>query len=98
MTEFFERTVNNLRKGPFGSVVSLIERFPRLSAWFVLALGMVILLVIAARDVGLQPGQWAAMIVATILVAGACVWIISWEDEPLDEVEEASEDSNKSKE
>ena len=41
---------------------------------------MVILLVIEARDVGLLPGQWIALIVATVLVAGACIWIVSWED------------------
>ena len=92
MTEFFNRTVENLRSGPLGPVVRLIERFPRLSAWFVLALGMVILLVIEARDVGLLPGQWAALIVATILVAGACVWIISWEDEPLETAEDTAGD------
>jgi hypothetical protein len=40
------------------------------------------LLVWEARDVeGLQPGQWAALIVATILVAGACIWIISWDSD-----------------
>lgn len=87
MAGFLNRTVNNLRSGPLGPVVRLIEAHPRLSAWFVLALGMVILLVIEARDVGLLPGQWAALIVATILVAGACIWIISWEEE-----EEASSD------
>lgn len=81
MTDFFERTLDNLRKGPLGPMVRLIEARPRLSAWFVLALGMVIMLVIEARDVGLLPHQWVALIVATILVAGACVWIISWEDE-----------------
>lgn len=53
---------------------------PRLAAWIILSLGMVILLVIEARDVGLLPTQWVALIVATVLVAGACVWIISWED------------------
>jgi hypothetical protein len=53
---------------------------PRLAAWIVLALGMVILLVIEARNVGLLPGQWIALIVATVLVAGACIWIVSWED------------------
>jgi hypothetical protein len=53
---------------------------PRLAAWIVLALGMVILLVIEARDVGLLVGQWIALIVATVLVAGACIWIVSWED------------------
>jgi hypothetical protein len=53
---------------------------PRLAAWIVLSLGMIILLVIEARDVGLLPGQWIALLVACVLVAGACIWIISWED------------------
>jgi hypothetical protein len=43
---------------------------------------MDILLAIEARDVGLLPHQWAALLIASTLVAGACVWIISWEDEP----------------
>jgi protein-S-isoprenylcysteine O-methyltransferase Ste14 len=64
-------------------------RHPRLAAWIVLSVGMVVLLVIEARDVGLLATQWAALIVACILVAGACVWIISWEDE--DEVPAAGE-------
>ncbi len=54
---------------------------PRLSAWIVLALGMVILLAIEARDVGLLVGQWIALIVVTILVAGACIWIVTWDDD-----------------
>lgn len=53
---------------------------PRLSAWIVLSLGMIILLLVEARDVGLLPGQWLALVVACVLVAGACIWIISWED------------------
>ncbi len=88
MAEFFNRTVDNLRSGPLGPIVRWVEVHPRLSAWIVLALGMVILLVIEARDVGLLPGQWIALIIATILVAGACVWIVSWEDE--DEAETSS--------
>jgi hypothetical protein len=55
-------------------------RHPRLAAWAALSLGMVAILIFEARDVGLQAGQWAAMIVATVLVAGACIWIVSWED------------------
>ena len=55
---------------------------PRLAAWIVLSLGMIILLVYEARDVGLKTGNWIALIVATILVAGACILIVSWEDEP----------------
>lgn len=69
---------------------------PRLSAWVVLAAGMVALLVYEARNVGLLPSQWIALIVATVLVAGACIWIISWEDKdnPEDEAEvSAAEDA-----
>lgn len=54
---------------------------PRFSAWVVLAAGMVALLVYEARNVGLETSQWIALIVATVLVAGACIWIISWEDQ-----------------
>ena len=82
MAAFYERTLENLRNGrTSGPVVGWVEAHPRLSAWIVLAAGMVVLLVLEARDVGLLPGQWAALIVATVLVAGACIWIISWEDE-----------------
>jgi hypothetical protein len=60
-------------------IIDWVKRHPQLSAWAVLALGMVTILVWEARDVGLLPGQWAALIVAVVLVAGACVWIIGWE-------------------
>ena len=93
MTEFFDRTLENLRNGPLGPVVGWVELHPRLSAWLVLALGMNILLVIEARDVGLLPGQWVALIVTTTLVAGACIWIISWEDEEEVEAESEAADS-----
>ena len=68
------------------SPVQWAMRHPRLAAWIVLSLGMVILLVVEAKDVGLLATQWLALVVATVLVAGACVWIISWEDS--DEAEE----------
>lgn len=58
---------------------------PRLAAWIVLSIGMVVLLVIEAQDVGLLATQWIALIVACVLVAGACIWIISWEDDDEDE-------------
>jgi hypothetical protein len=66
------------------SIKKLVTQHPNLSAWFVLALGMVILLVIEARDVGLEPSQWFWLILVTILVAGACIWIISWGDDEVD--------------
>ncbi len=57
-----------------------VSRHPRLAAWAVLAVGMVVILVFSARHVGLLGGQWLALIVATVLLAGLCVWIIGWED------------------
>ncbi len=53
---------------------------PKLAAWVVLAIGMVILVVWSAKDVGLLAGQMVALILATIGLAGLCVWIIGWED------------------
>jgi hypothetical protein len=57
-----------------------IARHPRLTAWAVLAVGMVAILIWSARNVGLEALQWAALIVATIALAGLCVWIIGWDD------------------
>ena len=63
------------------SIKQWVRKHPNLTAWFVLALGMVILLLIEARDVGLETSQWFWLIVVTILVAGAAIWIISWGDD-----------------
>ncbi len=64
---------------------------PRLTAWVVLGLGMNAIVVFEARTVGLLAGQWVALIVATTLVAGLCVWIIGWEDDaPADAAEGAA--------
>ncbi len=68
-----------------------VMRHPRICAWVVLAAGMVALLVHEARNVGLLPSQWFALIIATILVAGACIWIISWEDKDNPEDEAAAD-------
>lgn len=74
--------VDRLKKQPaLGTLIRLIETWPRLSAWIVLSVGCVALLIYEARDVGLTAGNWAALIVATVLVAGLCIWIVSWEDE-----------------
>lgn len=64
---------------------ALVSRHPNLTAWFVLGLGMVIILLFEARDVGLEPMQWFWLVVVTVLVAGACVWIISWGDDDEEE-------------
>ena len=63
-----------------GSMKSWLQVHPKLAAWLVLAIGMVIMVVWSAKDVGLLPGQMLALIVATIGRAGLCVWIIGWED------------------
>ncbi len=56
-----------------------IDRHPMILAWIVLSIGMVAILLYTSRDVGLQPSQTFAMVVATIALAGACVWIITWD-------------------
>ena len=47
-----------------------VGQHPRLTAWFVLAIGFVVILVFSARDVGFTAGQWAAVIVATLSAGG----------------------------
>ena len=59
----------------------LLNKYPNLAMWFVLAAGMVGILVYEARDLGLQASQWFWLIVITTLVAGACIWIVGWEDD-----------------
>ncbi len=72
------------------AIRNFAQRHPQITAWIVLAIGMVIILVLSAREVGFTAGQWAALIVTTILLAGACVWIIGWgEDEEAKETAEA---------
>ncbi len=62
------------------AIKNFAEQHPRISAWIGLAIGMVIILLWSAKDVGLLPTQLLALVVATILLAGLCVWIIGWED------------------
>ncbi|MDX1612715.1 MAG: hypothetical protein R3300_00315 [Candidatus Promineifilaceae bacterium] len=69
------------------TIKSWVGAHPNLTAWLVLAVGMVAILVWEARDVGLDAMQWFWLIVVTVLVAGACIWIISWGDDEEEEVE-----------
>jgi hypothetical protein len=62
-----------------------LQGHPHLTAWAVLAAGMVVVLLAALRDVLLQPGQVGVLIASTIGVAGLCVWIIGWEEDAADE-------------
>lgn len=61
------------------SLRKFFSSHPRLTNWIILAVGMVLILIWAAKDVGLLPHQWATLIVSTILLAGLCAWIIGWE-------------------
>jgi predicted tellurium resistance membrane protein TerC len=69
------------------TIKNLITNHPNLSAWTALAVGMVAILVWEARKVGLEPMQWFWLIVITVLVAGACIWIISWGEDEAEESE-----------
>ena len=60
-------------------MIEWAKRHPNLLAWLVLSAGMIAILIWEARDQNLLPGAWAALVLATILVAGACVWIVNWE-------------------
>jgi hypothetical protein len=59
---------------------TLYNKHPNLILWAALAVGMVVVLLVAARNVGFTAPQWAALMAATVALAGLCVWIISWED------------------
>lgn len=63
------------------SLRNVVQAHPHLTAWAALAAGMVVVLLAALRDVALRPGQVVVLVVSTVLVAGLCVWIISWEED-----------------
>lgn len=56
-----------------------IEQHPFLAMWFALAAVMVAVMLYSARQVDLLVTQRSVLAIATILLAGACVWIITWE-------------------
>jgi hypothetical protein len=80
------------------SIKRFVSQHPRLTAWLVLAIGMVAILAWSAKDVGLLPAQWAALIVATIGLAGLCVWIIGWEEGEEEQAEQQEERKRKKEE
>ena len=71
------------------TIKTAVFNHPNLFAWLVLALGMNILLIFEARNVGLETSQWVWLIIITTLVAGAAIWIISWGDDEEDEAIES---------
>jgi hypothetical protein len=70
-------------------VVGFGKAHPYISCWIVLAIGMVIMLLASSTHAGLLPRQLAFLAVMTVLLAGACVWIISWDADEDDAAEES---------
>lgn len=66
------------------------ERHPYLISWLLLAIGMVAILLWTSREVELLASQRFWLVVATIGLAGLCVWIVSWEDDSTDGESEPS--------
>ena len=61
------------------AVRSLLSKHPYLAVSVLLATGMEGVFYFASRNVALAPAQYAAVAVATAMLAGLCVWIITWE-------------------
>ena len=79
------------RRQDLSALKGFVSKHPQITAWIVLAAGMVAILFWSAKDVGLLPGQMLALAIATILLAGLCVWIIGWEDGEPEESEQPGE-------
>ena len=75
-------------------MMNWIQAHPRLTAWLALGLGMNGIVAYEARGVGLTVGQWVALVVATTLVAGLCVWIIGWDEAEGEAAEKPAVDSS----
>ncbi len=52
---------------------------PQASAFLGLALAMVVVVMLASMNAGLEGGQRLTLAASTVLLAGLCVWIINWE-------------------
>jgi len=65
--------------GPQRGIRGFVERHPQITAWAVLSVIMVVLVLWSAKDVDLLPTQLLSIVIATIGLAGLCVWIIGWD-------------------
>ncbi len=68
------------RLPPLRFVARWYARRPFLTAWALLAAGMVLAVAVFGRDVGLTAGQHFALAGLTIPLAWLCTWIIFLED------------------
>lgn len=64
---------------PRHKVRQLVEGHQRAAAFLALAVAMVLVVLVASRDVAMQPGQRAMVVASTVAVAGLSVWIVTWE-------------------
>jgi hypothetical protein len=60
-------------------VRAFLAGHPYLAPFIVLALAMQVVLYSVTRDVALAPSQYAFIALATVALAGLCVWIMTWE-------------------
>ena len=52
---------------------------PRLAAWLLLSVAMLIVLFVTSGRLSFEPLQRFAMACAVVVLAGLCIWIIYWE-------------------
>ena len=67
------------RSGTMYKMISFLRQHPRLANGILLSIGMLTLLLWAARGQRLSATELGGLIVACLALAGACTWIISWE-------------------
>ncbi len=60
------------------AVLAFLRRHPYVGAGVVLAAGMVVMLVLAARGNALTSSQLAFLVLATLALAVLCAWVMSW--------------------
>jgi hypothetical protein len=70
---------SSAKEGAVSSLLQRLREHPNLVTGLVLALAMVVMVLYASKDVGFLPLQTLALVIATVILAGLCVWIINWE-------------------
>jgi len=58
------------------TIAGFLRAHPTLAAWLALSAGMIVVLLLSIRGVGLTPPQTAWAVLATVGLAGACVWLV----------------------